>query len=60
MSFMPSIGAKVILTNGKHATIVRVTPDGSDDRVRLDDGSERRITVHDVVEVTHDKEDDHV
>ena len=51
MSFMPSEGTKVRLLDGHVATIIKVTPDGNDDRVSLDDGSERRITVWDIAEI---------
>ncbi len=39
------------LLDGREALIIKVTPDGSDDRVRLDDGSEKRVTAWDLEEV---------
>lgn len=51
MSFMPSKGTKVRLLDGHIATIIKVTPLGNDDRVSLDDGSEKRITTWDIAEI---------
>ena len=51
MSFMPSLGVRVRLTDNRVATVSRVTPDGSDDRVRLDDGHEERVDAWRIREV---------
>lgn len=51
MSFMPDVGSRVRLIDGCVATVTSFTPDGSDDRVRLDDGSERRVTAWEIAEV---------
>jgi hypothetical protein len=56
VSFMPSPGSRVRLRDGREATIAKVSPDGSDDRVRFDDGSERRVTAWDLDEVLVEKE----
>jgi hypothetical protein len=51
MSFMPNVGAKVRLRDGRVATVSKVTPRGDDDRVVLDDGSDLRITAWDIDEI---------
>ena len=56
MSFMPSPGSRVRLRDGREATVANVSPDGSDDRVRFDDGSARRVTAWDLDEVLVEKE----
>jgi hypothetical protein len=39
------------MRDGRTATVVKVTPLGNDDRVRLDDGKEQRCTAWDIDEV---------
>ena len=51
MSFMPNVGAKVRLHDGRVATVSKVTPCGDDDRVVLDDGSDLRVTAWDIDEI---------
>jgi len=55
MSFMPSPGTRVRLRDGRDGIVTKVTPDGGDDRVRLDDGSERRVTAWDIDEIIGDE-----
>lgn len=55
MSFMPSPGTRVRMRDGHGGIIIKVTPDGSDDRVRLDDGREKRVTAWDIDEVVGDE-----
>lgn len=57
MSFMPNQGTRVRLIDGPEATLIKVTSDGNDDRVRLDDGSERRVTVWDIAEILETESD---
>jgi hypothetical protein len=51
MSFMPDEGVRVRLRDGRSAIVIKITPDGRDDRVRFDDGSEQRVTAWDISEV---------
>lgn len=57
MSFMPNQGTRVRLIDDPEATIIKVTSDDNDDRVRLDDGSERRVTVWDIAEILETESD---
>jgi hypothetical protein len=39
------------MRDGRTATVTKITPDGRDDRVRYDDGDEKRVTAWDIEEV---------
>lgn len=54
---MPSPGVRVRLLDGRTATVTKVTPDGSNGRVRLHDGSEARITAWDINEILDEEPD---
>jgi hypothetical protein len=54
---MPSPGVRVRLRDGRTATVSKVTPDGSDDRVRFHDGSEAKIPAWDVDEILDEEPD---
>jgi len=56
VSFMPSPGSKVRLLNGRIAIVVKVTPDGRDDRVRTEHGHEERVTLDDIAEIIEEVE----
>jgi hypothetical protein len=55
MSFMPSPGTRVRLRDGHAGVVTKVTPSGDDDRVRLDDGNERRVSAWDIDEILGDE-----
>src|SRR5271170_6577375 len=57
MSFMPSPGSLVRMTDGRTATVVSVTPDGSDDRVRFEDGHEEHADAWKIAEVLKDSDE---
>ena len=40
MSFMPNVGCRVRLQDGREGVIVSVDPMGKNDRIRFDDGNE--------------------
>lgn len=63
MSFMPSPGSIVRLTSGEIGTVVKVTPDGKDDRVTViremwgrSKAKEVRITVDQIAEIIKEVE----
>jgi hypothetical protein len=57
MSFMPDVGTPVRLIDGRGALVSQVTPSGNDDRVRLADGREEKITAWDIA-ITYDYDHD--
>jgi hypothetical protein len=57
MSFMPNVGARVRMRDGRIAMVVKVGVLSGNDRVRYnDDGNEVRVTAWDIAEVLDDND----